>query len=266
MWRDLWLVGVVIIVFLLCLMQFEMHDTRAFTCILKEEKNRKTAPTFVPVEDSPPAYVARGTMACVEDVVTFANTRRAGPDGIVGTEDDTLTIEEHLDLLGASLEANFVGGYWAYSPFFVSYEHYGSAVRTQLLMADVDEMLLLRVLPAGSSIVINSGKQERYILPLEGTLNVSREAPLRPLMLQPTVPSAFQELSASTPVQANYLRLKAGRKVLLGSTLCNNQHFGDLQEYSQERCGASLPPVVGRRRDSPLAWSRRPVREAATEG
>ena len=43
-------------------------------------------------------------------------------------QDDQLTIEEHLDLLGASLEANFVGGFWVYSPFFLSYEHYGKGL------------------------------------------------------------------------------------------------------------------------------------------
>lgn len=60
MWRDLWIVVVVVVVFLLCLSQFEMHDTKAFNCLLKEEKSRKTNPVFAPIEDNPPAYVARG--------------------------------------------------------------------------------------------------------------------------------------------------------------------------------------------------------------
>lgn len=56
----MWVVLVVLVVFLLCVSQFKMHDTKAFNCILKEEKQRKTNPFFVPVDAQPPAYVARG--------------------------------------------------------------------------------------------------------------------------------------------------------------------------------------------------------------
>ncbi|KAL8272841.1 hypothetical protein Esti_003228 [Eimeria stiedai] len=214
MWRDLWIVLLVMVVFFLCLSQFEMRDTKAFNCLLREEKPGKAAPVFAPVDESPPAHVARGSLACLEDVVAFANAKRAGQDGVVGTEDDLLTIEEHLDLLGASLEANFWGGYWVYSPFFYSYEHYGSAVLTQVLVADVDEMLLLRIVPPGSSLMINTGSTERHIFPLEGVLVVSRMAPLRPIYLHATPTAA--KLTASSPVDLTAYRIRPGRRVLLG--------------------------------------------------
>ncbi|KAL8438735.1 hypothetical protein Efla_003406 [Eimeria flavescens] len=192
MWKDLWLVLVVV--------AFEMRDTKAFNCLLREEKAAKAPPSFAPVENSPPAYVARGSLACVEDVVAFANAKRAGPDGVIGTEDDTLTIEEHLDLLGASLEANFWGG---------------SAVLTQVMVADVDEMLLLRVVPPGATLLINSGSTERHIFPLEGGLVLSRTAPLRKVYLHAT--PTHSKMTASSPVDLTAFRVKPGKRILLGA-------------------------------------------------
>eukprot|EP00922_Rhytidocystis_sp_ex-Travisia-forbesii_P063299 GHVS01094194.1.p1 GENE.GHVS01094194.1~~GHVS01094194.1.p1 ORF type:complete len:452 (-),score=112.61 GHVS01094194.1:318-1586(-) len=47
------------------------------------------------------------TELCLEDIVLYINTRRAGPDGLVGTNDDCLTFEQQLELLEVLLKQFF---------------------------------------------------------------------------------------------------------------------------------------------------------------
>lgn len=110
--------------------------------------------TFIPSSDKRPAgeapklvfekgnVVNKGGQASLEDIVYFAIKQRAGSDGIVGTQDDALNLEQTFDLIRKALAASYPSAVLFEGDWLFNHNAAVTGV-LQLLYADFNEYVLL---------------------------------------------------------------------------------------------------------------------------
>ncbi|PFH38296.1 hypothetical protein BESB_006370 [Besnoitia besnoiti] len=218
---DFVVYAVCISVFFAVLLNFDCRDGTKFPCMFASDRDGKREPNFVYSSDVD-TFVNRSSVeVCVEDIVNFVNKRRMGPDGVIGTNDDALNLEQQVAMLSAMLEANFHGGFWASSPWTYKY-HDGAATLAKLLYADGDEYLMVSGSRTGYTGMINDPYITKSFFAVEGALRLQRRAPHRailvaPLLSQRGVEARVEPLSTEGELWRSGFRVKKGRKVVFSS-------------------------------------------------
>jgi len=107
-------------------------------------------PSFFRFDEAGKGHVNLGGKACIEDIVSYISEFRAGPDGLVGTQDDRITLEEEFELIPKLLKQEFKGGYW---PMSAWHFNHNAAVLGQmkLLYSDGNEYILIFGNPIASN-------------------------------------------------------------------------------------------------------------------
>ncbi|PHJ19225.1 transmembrane protein [Cystoisospora suis] len=212
--------------FILILLHFDYRDGIKFPCLFASDREKKREPNFVYSTELDTFVNRSGVEACVEDVVNFVNKRRRGADGAVGTKDDDMSFEQQVSLLSAMLQANFHGGFWAQSPWFLKYDE-GRTVFTKVLYADCDEYLLISGSRTSSAGRVYEPHVAKSVFGLEGKLRIQRHAPFRPVVVGPLLNRASGGGGESIHIEdvgtsegelwSNGFRLKKGEKFVFST-------------------------------------------------
>eukprot|EP01066_Platyproteum_vivax_P008823 Platyproteum_vivax@DN3799_c0_g1_i1.p1 len=130
------LLGVALAIFIF-VWNFGIQDGQTF-CANKFHRDSKNPPKWSMKNGKP---VNTGGKSCIEDIVEFANSVRAGADDLVGTEDDTLNIDEHFALIESGIKAEWPNKYYTESPWFLN--HNAAVVGAMTMFyADGNEYIL----------------------------------------------------------------------------------------------------------------------------
>ncbi|CBZ55911.1 conserved hypothetical protein [Neospora caninum Liverpool] len=211
------LLAVCLAVFVAVLMSFDYRDGIKFPCIFASDRESRREPNFVYSSEAE-TFVNRSGAVCVEDIVTFVNKRRMGPDGEVGTKDDAMTLEEQVTMISAMLHANFHGGFWVNTPWTLKYDE-GGATWAKLIYADGDEYILISGSRTGYNGVVYESHVTKSYFALEGALRLQRRAPHRPVLIAPLlsrrgVEARIEPVGSEGELWKNGFRIRKGQKVL----------------------------------------------------